>query len=206
MKKNFVVVVDTQYDFMMPDGILYVKGAEETIVPMIEYLASLTPETTIGVLFTFDTHTREQYEGSPESKMFPIHCEFGTLGHKNIINDRLLDRGEALDNQPYIHKYFLHKEVFNMWESTLVNGPYSLEKFEYFLEKRVRDEVEIIDIIGVALNFCVKQAVDGFLARGYKVRLHTSMTRGIDTGKPGDLDARILYADEIAAGKVIVVD
>lgn len=204
--KNFVVVVDTQYDFMMPDGILYVKGAEETIVPIVEYLASLTPDTTVGVLFTFDTHTREQYEGSPESKMFPIHCELGTLGHKNIINDRLLDRGEALDNQPYIHKYFLHKEVFNMWESTLVNGPYSLEKFEYFLEKRVRDEVEIIDIIGVALNFCVKQAVDGFLERGFKVRLHTSMTRGIDTGKIGDLDARVLYAGEITLGKVIVVD
>src|SRR5215217_6601613 len=54
--KNFVVVVDTQYDFMMPDGILYVKGAEETINPIFVYLASLNPETTSGVLFTFDMH------------------------------------------------------------------------------------------------------------------------------------------------------
>jgi len=205
--KNFVVVVDTQYDFMMPDGILYVKGAEETILPIIQYLGNLTPDITSGVLFTFDTHTRDQYEGSPESELFPLHCERGTLGHKNVINEKLMWKGEALDKTENIPQYFLHKEVFNMWESTLINGPYSLKNFEYFLEKRAPvQETEAVDIIGVALNFCVKQAADGFIERGYKVRLHTSMTRGIDTGKPGDLDARILYADEIASGKVIVVD
>lgn len=200
--KNFVVVVDTQYDFMMPNGILYVKGAEETITPMIQYLSSLKPETTAGVLFTFDTHTKEEYEGSPESEMFPLHCEFGTNGHDNVLNQNLVHNE--------IEKFTLQKPVFDMWASDdLVFGDIDTwsDVEEMFGEGFIEDtQATIIDIIGVALNFCVKQAVDGFLERGFVVRLHTSMTRGIDTGNPGDLDANILYAKEIADGKVIVVE
>lgn len=195
--KNFVVVVDTQYDFMMPDGILYVKGAEETIVPMIEYLTSLHPDTTKGVLFTFDTHTKEEYEGSPESEMFPIHCEWSYKGHKNILSSDLLKAN--------IKFLCLQKDVFNMWDADY-SKIYNFDMGFFDFINDIKEEIEIIDIIGVALNFCVKQAADGFIERGFKVRLHTSMTRGIDTGKPGDLDARVLYADEIANGKVIVVD
>lgn len=209
--KNFVVVVDTQYDFMMPDGILYVPGAEETIVPIIQYLSELKRETTYGVLFTNDCHTRFDYYESAESKQFPIHCEVGTKGYINIINVEVLDDG--------IKRLSLEKDEFDMWgfegnytinETDLfgssldnVDGP-----VKYFFDEDFQEQtdVEIIDIIGVALNFCVKQAVDGFVKRGFKVRLHTSMTRGIDTGKPGDLNARILFAKEIEEGKVIVVD
>lgn len=201
--KNFVVVVDTQYDFMMPDGILYVKGAEETITPIIQYLASLDPDTTTGVLFTFDTHTKGTYEGSPESEMFPIHCELGTKGHRNVINPHLVN----------FEFYEMQKSVFNMWADEadhehlwLYGGQPTKQNVKEFFNGPIIKDVEIIDIIGVALNFCVKQAVDGFIERGFTVRLHTSMTRGIDTGKPGDLDARVLYAAEIANGKVIVVD
>lgn len=199
--KNFVVVVDTQYDFMIPDGILYVKGAEETIVPMAHFLSSLSEETTAGVLFTFDTHIKEDYEGSPEAAMFPLHCELGTSGHANVLNPKFINRE--------IELFSLRKPVFDMWASDEIvertGFDYSFYDIEEFFTEEF-SEVEIVDIIGVALNFCVKQAVDGFLERGFKVRLHTSMTRGIDTGNPGDLDARILYADEIVDGKVIVVD
>jgi nicotinamidase/pyrazinamidase len=200
--KNFVVIVDTQYDFMMPDGILYVKGAEEIISPMIQYLASLKPEATNGVLFTFDTHTKEDYEGSPESEMFPLHCEMGTMGWENILNLNIVNSD--------IEVFTVEKPVFDMWSSEEeIVGEYNWFENANNLFGSLQDETDgeiIIDIIGVALNFCVKQAADGFIERGFKVRLHTSMTRGIDTGNPGDLDARILYADEIAAGKVIVVD
>lgn len=200
---NFVVVVDTQYDFMMPDGILYVYGAEETIVPITKYLASLNPEETTGVLFTYDTHIRKDYEISPESKMFPLHCELGTKGHKNVINPDILN----ID----IDFYEFKKPVFNMWaeeaskEQLWLGGviPTTRNVHDFFTEDVA---VEIIDVLGVALNFCVKQAVNGFLDRGFRVRLHTSMTRGIDTGNSGDLDARILYAEEIMNGKVILVD
>lgn len=198
--KNFVVVVDTQYDFMLPDGILYVDRAEEIIVPINQYLGDLDPDTTAGVLFTFDTHVKERYEGSPESEMFPLHCELGTKGHRNVINPDIIHEK--------IPVYDLQKEVFDMWSSrepvmfAMNSAAPSIDNFFFF-----NHEFHgcTIDIIGVALNFCVKQAVDGFLERGFKVRLHSTMTRGIDTGKPGDLDARLLYAEEIVAGRVEVI-
>lgn len=198
--KNFVVVVDTQYDFMLPDGILYVKGAEETIIPITQYLASLTPEETEGVMFTFDTHIREEYEGSPESQMFPLHCELGTKGHRNVINENIVNE--------FINVVTLEKPVFDMWndKAYIDQGYVQDDVSDFFHNLKNNSEIEIVDVIGVALNFCVKQAVDGFLERGFRVRLHTSLTRGIDTGKPGDLDARILYAEEILNGNVVVID
>ena len=53
--QRFVVVVDTQADFMCADGALPVAGAEALIAPMQRWLASLRPAETAGVLFTFDT-------------------------------------------------------------------------------------------------------------------------------------------------------
>lgn len=200
---NFVVVVDTQYDFMMPDGILYVNGAEELIVPINQYLANLSYEDTDGILFTFDTHVKKDYEGSPESELFPLHCELGTKGHRNVINPYIVG-GIAF--------YEVYKPVFNMWAEEASDehvykygGIPTWKTIEEFFRTNLNG-VDTIDILGVALNFCVKQAVDGFVERGFKVRLHSKLTRGIDTGKPGDLDANILFAEEIEAGKVIIVD
>lgn len=197
---NFVVVIDTQYDFMMEDGLLYVDGAQSLIVPLTKYLAALDFKETLGVLFTFDTHTREAYEGSPESKLFPLHCELGTKGHKNVLNPHVLS-----------FEYFeMQKPVFDMWaeeassEHLWVYGgmPTYKNANDFFMERK--PNIDVVDIVGVALNFCVKQAADGFIERGFTVRLHPDLTCGIDTGKPGDLDARVLYADEIAQGKVII--
>ena len=51
---QFVIVVDTQVDFMRPDGALPVAGAEALVAPMHAWLATLEPAETAGVLFTFD--------------------------------------------------------------------------------------------------------------------------------------------------------
>lgn len=198
---NFVVVIDTQYDFMMEDGLLYVNGAQSLIAPLTKYLAALDPEETLGVLFTYDTHNLKDYTGSPESELFPLHCEVGTKGHKNVLNKEVIDE--------YIDYYEFYKPVFNMWAEEASAGTVwigdenSMQGIEEFF-KNYKEFIDVVDIVGVALNFCVKQAADGFIERGFTVRLHPDLTCGIDTGKPGDLDARVLYADEIAQGKVII--
>jgi nicotinamidase/pyrazinamidase len=56
---RFVIVVDTQRDFMASDGALSVAGAEALLAPMRAWLSALDPAETAGVLFTIDTHEPE---------------------------------------------------------------------------------------------------------------------------------------------------
>jgi nicotinamidase/pyrazinamidase len=105
--KSFVVVIDTQYDFMMPDGALSVEGADALIPVATEFLRGLDPADVEGVLFTFDTHEPEAYAASPESAEFPIHCVRGSAGWRNM-----LDPGDV---DPSIPVWRLEKGVFDMW-------------------------------------------------------------------------------------------
>ena len=104
---RFVVVVDTQWDFMAGEGALSVAGAEELVAPMQAWLSALTPDEVAGVLFTFDTHFAETYAASPEAQMFPIHCVRGTKGWGNMLDVTLVD--------PAIRAWRIEKGVFDMW-------------------------------------------------------------------------------------------
>ncbi len=69
--------VDTQIDFLIPAGALYVPGAER----MIEQIAALNRyamEHGIPVISTMDAHA----EDDPEFKQWPHHCVAGTLGQQ----------------------------------------------------------------------------------------------------------------------------
>jgi len=180
--KKFLVVIDTQFDFVMPNGALYVKDAEQIIVPGIGFLANLDPQAYEGALLTFDTHLPGTYEGSPESELFPIHCVHGTPGWENVFNKDLIHRD--------IKVWTLNKNVFNMWEEddlSLLHEAWlgDAEQHEIvfrdaFFENLKFIGVDTIEIFGVASDFCVKWAVDGFTKRGFKVEVIDHLCRGID--------------------------
>lgn len=73
------VDVDTQVDFMLPSGQLYVPGAEE-IVPNLAKLMTWARENDIPVLSSADAHTPDD----PEFKLWPPHCVIGTPGQRRI--------------------------------------------------------------------------------------------------------------------------
>ena len=179
--KKFLVVVDTQYDFVMPNGKLYVKGAEQIIVPGIEFLANLNPQAYEGVLFTFDTHTPKVYTGSPESELFPIHCVSGTPGWQNVFNKDIIHRD--------IKVWGLEKGVFNMWEEPNEElfheawmgdaESHKLVNRDVFFESLPKTST-LIEVFGVASDYCVKQAVDGFVERGFAVAVIDQLCQGIN--------------------------
>ena len=173
--QRFVVVVDTQADFMRADGALSVAGAEALIVPMQRWLASLKPAETVGVLFTFDTHSADAYPGSAEARQFPIHCVHSTPGWANMLDFGTIDRA--------IPVYRLEKGVFDMWaepdvaiEAVATGEKVSRDAF--FLELRARGVAEVT-VIGVAADYCVRWAIDGLVARGFAVDVLQGLTRGI---------------------------
>ena len=176
--KRFVVVVDTQWDFMAVDGALSVDGAEALVEPMRHWLKSLSTEDTDGVLFTFDTHTPEIYRNSEEAKSFPIHCIRGSMGWENMLSAEVVPSA--------IPAWRLEKGVFDMWEETHVvlsnareADACSIEREAFFAELK-SSGITTVTVIGVAADYCVRWAVDGLIARGFDVEVPAALTRGID--------------------------
>ena len=67
--------VDTQMDFMMPGGHLYVPGAEK-LLPNIRRLTDLARENRVFLV----SHGCFHVPNDPEFKIFPPHCVKGTSG------------------------------------------------------------------------------------------------------------------------------
>lgn len=187
---KILVVVDTQVDFVMHYGLLSVAGAEAIILPGIGILANLDTTEYAAVLFTYDTHVAKDYTGSlenignPETGApgFPLHCEKGTPGWENVFNSRLVPAG--------IPVYELEKDVFDMWQKdgdeTLVHevsptggvGHIGRNR-ESFFDHVLPASVDTAVVIGVASDFCVKDAIAGLLRRGLKVEVIEEATAGI---------------------------
>lgn len=201
MAKKYVVVVDTQYDFMMSDGILYVNGSEDLIVPLNKYLSNLSPTETSGVLFTFDTHHADTYSDYAESKMFPLHCEYGTRGWENVINPHIVNDG--------IDVLTLRKDVFDMWENDVDVRFRDGTRAVFFDRDEILESIkhagDEVVVVGVAMNFCVATAINGFIKNGVKVTLIESLTAAIDTGNgEADTNPRIFFKDHIASGMLTI--
>jgi nicotinamidase/pyrazinamidase len=87
------VDVDTQIDFMMPSGALYVPGAEH----ILDRIASLNRHAAaqgIPVISTVDAHS----EDDPEFKSWPHHCVAGTLAQRKC-SVTLLEKSVVIPNR-----------------------------------------------------------------------------------------------------------
>src|SRR3954452_24195477 len=78
--------VDTQGDFMLPEGKLYVPGAEET-APAMRRLVAAARASGIPHVASADDHELTDPEISDEpdfANTFPPHCLRGTRGAQKI--------------------------------------------------------------------------------------------------------------------------
>lgn len=172
---RFVIVVDMQRDFVMGDGALPVPGAEALVEPANRFLAGLAPEETAGVLFTFDTHDAATYPGSPEAEQFPPHCYRNTPGWHLAVDPSVID--------PRIPVFRLEKNVFAMWEEdhlhvVRMDDPDTAHHREHFFAS-LQGVVDEIVVVGVAADYCVRWAIDGLVARGFRVHVPADLTAGI---------------------------
>ncbi len=153
--------VDAQKDFMLPDGKLYVPGAER-LLPNIDRLVEIARNGRAFLVSHGCFHT----VNDPEFKTFPPHCVKGTSGAEFVP--------EALARQ--------YVRVSNDSESSLPND--FLKKQQIIFEKQTLDIfesrhanalLEHLDrnsefiVFGVVTEYCVRLAVKGLLDRGRKV-------------------------------------
>ena len=169
--------VDTQVDFLDPQGKLYVPGSER-IVPKLEALTRCAGDQNILVIASACAH----HEDDPEFQQFPPHCLAGTPGQRKIpqtlLPNRLVLPSEAAEVPRAPRKFqqiILEKRQFNVFSS-----PNS----DSLLERLIETE---ITLYGVVTEICVAATVRGLLDRGYRVRIVTDAVRALEEPKAQSL-------------------
>jgi nicotinamidase/pyrazinamidase len=190
--------VDTQADFMLPGGKLYVPGAER-LLPNIRRLTDAARHGRVFLVSHGCYHTQDD----PEFNTFPPHCVKGTAGSA-YVPEALTDKVVTIPNEstsalprdlaPY-QQILLEKQTLDIFES----------RHAAELVKRLGDDAEFV-VFGVVTEYCVRLAAKGLLDRGRRVSV---VQDAIETLKAEDgqrtvaelqaLGARFITTDQALA-------
>jgi len=170
--------VDTQVDFMLPDGKLYVPGAEQT-APAMRRLVEAARAAGIVHVASADDHelTDEEISEEPDFQTtYPPHCLRGTRGACKIPETEQEDPvpitlASLPDRYLEGREFLLLKKNFDVFTNP---------NTERLLERLDPDEILVF---GVATDVCDDAAIRGFLERGRKVRFVEDAARGLEEGR-----------------------
>jgi nicotinamidase/pyrazinamidase len=176
--------VDTQVDFMLPDGKLYVPGAEETVGAM-KRLVDAARAAGIVHVASADDHELTDLEisaGPDFLTTYPPHCLRGTRGARKIPETEQEDPVPiTLELLP--ERYLEGREFLILKKSFDV---FTNPNTERLLDRLEPDEIVVF---GVATDVCDAAAIRGFLARGLKVRFVEDAARGLDDARVATVTA-----------------
>ena len=159
--------VDTQADFMLPGGKLYVPGAEK-LIPNLKRLTDQARKDRVFLVSDACVHAPDD----PEFQRFPPHCVRGTAGAEIIpetVADRFLilpNRREATvpsDLSPY-QQVILEKQTLDVFDNPHTETV--IERLKQFADP----DAEFV-VFGVVTEYCVRCAAKGLLGRGRRVAL-----------------------------------
>jgi nicotinamidase/pyrazinamidase len=176
MVRTLLWDVDTQLDFIEPNGKLPVPGAS-SIRPAISRLTNLAPDTCI-MSGSVDAHTPRD----SEFRVWPEHCVYGTPGQRKIPEST---RGAPL----FIPSTKLTAK--QMREAVTSGSQILFEKQHNAVDTNpnIRPFLEAVNpeqilVYGVAIDICVDLAVR-YLAKemGHKIIVASDAIVGIDSSK-----------------------
>ena len=198
--------VDTQVDFMLAAGKLYVPGAEQTREAMGR-LVRAAHEAGIVHVASVDDHELTDPEISAEPNFeltYPPHCLRCTPGAHKIPETEQVDP-VPLSLTPYppaaVHDLFRgHREVVVLKKSASV---FTNPNVEPLLDALAPSELVVF---GVATDVCDHAAIMGFLARGLKVAFVEDAAAGLSeervaacTAEWRERGVRFTTSDEVLA-------
>jgi len=163
--------VDTQIDFVEPNGKLYVQDAEQ-LKPVLKRITEFASLHKIRVINTCDFHLINSQELSLNPDFitsFPEHCMAGTSGADFISETRpelpaIVDWMThiailpQLANAKQFRNIVIRKDAFDVFEG----NPYTTKIVDLI-------QPEKVFVYGVSTNVCVDKAVCGLAQLGYKV-------------------------------------
>lgn len=167
--------VDTQADFMLPGGRLYVPGAER-LLPNIRKLTDVARQGRVFLVSHGCYHAKDD----PEFKVFPPHCIKGSAGAE-FVPEALTEKVLTVPNEPaatlpqdlsQYQQILLEKQTLDIFESRHAGA----------LMERLDRDAEFV-VFGVVTEYCVRLAAKGLLERGRRVSV---VQDAIETLKPED--------------------
>jgi nicotinamidase/pyrazinamidase len=162
--------VDTQQDFLLPDGKLYVAGAER-ILPQLERLTSFARQMGISLAGSVDCHIPTDAEFAANGGEYPEHCMKGTTGQKKVeataprqplwVENRVYTNTEFDALLRHEGEVYIEKQRFDVFTGN--------QNTERVFEVLLRGKNDVV-VYGVVTEVCVDQAITGLKDRS--VRLH----------------------------------
>ena len=156
--------VDTQVDFVEPDGKLYAPGSE-LLKPVWKEITQLAKDNKIKVVNTADFHHENSAELSENPDFvntFPEHCMANTHGAEYVA--------ATAPEDPVVIDW--DKEYTNITELlTKRNILIRKDAFDVFAGNQYTDEIvkslapKKVVVYGVTTNVCVNDAVLGLVER-----------------------------------------
>jgi nicotinamidase/pyrazinamidase len=173
-----LIVVDVQNDFC-PGGALAVPDGDA----VVEHVNRLASEASF-VVATRDWHPPDHGSFAEHGGPWPVHCVSGTPGaelHAGVdrgLVDLVLDKGQARDTEGY-----------SGFEGT-------------GLEDALRSRgVDTVDVVGLALDYCVRATALDAKRAGFDVIVHRDATRAVEVA-PGDAERAVAELREAGVSVV----
>ena len=178
--KRALIVVDVQNDFC-EGGALAVPGSND----IIPYINSIMEKGTYDkIIFTQDWHPNNHrsfasnnnrnvgetitLNGAPQF-MWPDHCVQGTFGaefHKDLDvskADTIIQKGK----NPQIDSYSGFQD----------NNHFMKTGLEEYLKE---NDIQVVEIVGLALDYCVKFTAMDSISLGYPTIVHFNGTKAVN--------------------------
>jgi nicotinamidase/pyrazinamidase len=189
--------VDTQKDFMLPGGKLYVPGAER-LLPNIQKLTDAARQDRVFLV----SHGCYHAQDDPEFATFSPHCIKGTAG-AGFVPEALTGKVATVPNEPtaalpqdlsQYQQILLEKQTLDIFASLHADE----------LLARLDPATKFV-VFGVVTEFCVRFAAKGLLDRGRRVSV---VQDAIETLNPQDGERTISElqasgADFISTGQAL---
>jgi nicotinamidase/pyrazinamidase len=167
--------VDTQVDFVLPEGKLYVPGAEQ-VVPAMKLLVEAARAAGIPHIASADDHelTDDEISDEPDFQTtYPPHCLRGTRGARKVPETEQEDP-VPIGLGPFPERYVRGREFLLLKKNFDVFTNPNTDRLLALL-----DPDEVI-LFGVATDVCDDAAIRGLLERGRRVRFVEDAARGLD--------------------------
>lgn len=166
-----LIVVDVQNDFADPSGSLYVPGGEEAI-PFINTQVRDAADVGALVVYSQDWHPEETPHFEDFGGPWPVHCVAGTRGAK--FHPDL----DVVDGAVHIKKGKGGEDGYSAF--SLRDPETGEESSTGLLDKLEAAGIEKVAIVGLALDYCVKETAIDSAKSGLDTTLLADGSRAVN--------------------------